>query len=101
MLGGERAKRASLVEEESTRDDSREMTKNIITTSTAKLTHSILLSRFTRFALASLKMPIDSLGAGRQAEGLFSRLVGARREHAETADESHRKGWGQPVHRIH
>jgi len=77
------------------------MTKNIITTSTAKLTHSILLSRFTRFALASLKMPIDSLGAGRQAEGLFSRLVGARREHAETADESHRKGWGQPVHRIH
>ena len=32
-------------------------------TSTTKLTHSILLTRLTRFALASLKMRLASLGA--------------------------------------
>ena len=61
---GERAKRASFEEDEHTREESREMATDIImATSTTKLTlfHSILLTRFTRFALASLKMRTISL----------------------------------------
>ena len=58
--GGERAKRASLDEDEHTRDESHEMATEIMATSTSTteltLFHSILLTPFTRFALASLKM---------------------------------------------
>ena len=66
--GGERAKRASFEEDEHTRDESREMASQhhyIMATSTTELTlfHSIILTRFTRFALASLKMHLASLGA--------------------------------------
>ena len=60
---GERAKRASLDEDENTRDESREMAIDIMATSTTKLTHSILLTRFTRFALVSSKMCLAALGA--------------------------------------
>ena len=63
----ERSERA-LRKTEYTRDESREMATDIIATSTTKLTHSILLTRFTRFALASLKMRLASLGAGRHAQ---------------------------------
>jgi len=62
-----RSDRASLDEDEYTRDESREMTTDIMATSTTKLTlfHSKLLTRFNRFALASLKMRLASLGAER------------------------------------
>ena len=55
---GERAKRASLDEDENTRDEVREMATDIMATSTAMLTHPIRLARlahFTRFARPSLK----------------------------------------------
>ena len=61
-------KRPSLDEDESTRDESREMATDTMATSTTKLTlfHSILLARLTHFSLASLKMRLASLGAGRK-----------------------------------
>jgi len=60
------AKRASLDEDENTRDESREIVTDIMATSTTKLTlfHSFLSTRLTRFALTSLKMHFASLGAG-------------------------------------
>ena len=58
---GERAKRASLWGDEHTRDEMREMAKDIMATSTTKLTlfHPIRLARLVRFARPSL----TSLGA--------------------------------------
>ena len=53
--------RASLEEDEHTSDESREMATDIMATSTTKLAHSIILTRFIRFALASLKMRTISL----------------------------------------
>ena len=53
--------RASLEEDEHTSDESREMATDIMATSTTKLAHSIILTRFARFALASLKMRSISL----------------------------------------
>ena len=53
--------RASLEEDEHTSDESREMATDIMATSTTKLAHSIILTRFIRFALASLKMCTISL----------------------------------------
>jgi len=41
----ERSKRASLDEDENTRDESRSMATDIMATSTTELTHSILLTR--------------------------------------------------------
>ncbi len=55
-MRGERAKRASLDEDEHTRDESREMATDIMATSTTKLTHPIRLARLVRFARPSLKM---------------------------------------------
>jgi len=52
---GERAKRASLDEDERTRDESREIAKVKNGYIHYLATHSILLTRFFRFALASLK----------------------------------------------
>ena len=52
---GERAKRASFVKDENTRDESREMATYTMATSTTKLTHSLNSFdsiRFIRFALA-------------------------------------------------
>ena len=51
----ERSERACLLEDLNTRDGSCEMAADIMATSTTKLTlfHSILLTRFARFALAS------------------------------------------------
>ena len=48
-----------------TRDESREMAIDILATFTTELTlfHSIRLARFIRFALASIKMHLASLGA--------------------------------------
>ena len=47
-MRGERAKRASLDEDEHTRDESREMATDIMATSTTKLTHPIRLTRLVR-----------------------------------------------------
>jgi len=57
---GERAKRASLLEDEHTREV-REMATDIMATSTTKPTHPIRLARFIPFALPSLKMRLASL----------------------------------------
>ena len=57
----ERSEGASLDEDKHTRDESRELATDIMVTSTTELTHPILLTRFIRFALASLKMRIISL----------------------------------------
>jgi len=54
---GERAKRASLLEDEHSRDEVREMATDIMAASTTKLTHSIRLAR----ARPSLKMRTISL----------------------------------------
>jgi len=59
---GERAKRASLDENDDTRDGSSEMAADGYI---HYLTHSIRLTRFIRFTLASLKMRLASLGAVR------------------------------------
>ena len=50
-MRGERAKRASLDEDEHTRDESREMATDIMATSTTELTHSIHFARLVRFVL--------------------------------------------------
>ena len=48
ILGGERHKRASLLEDENTRDEVREMATDIMATSTTKQTHPIRLARSFR-----------------------------------------------------
>ena len=62
-IGERRAKRASFDEDEHTRDESTPAKWLQTATSTTELTHSIRLARFIRFALASLKMHLASLGA--------------------------------------
>ena len=80
---GERAKRASLEEDEHTRDEVREMATGIKATSNTKLTlfHLILLTRLTRFALASLKMRTISLRSAqtRPRQCSLARLAPSRK----------------------
>ena len=73
-LRGERAKRASLDEDEHTRDESRERLQTIWLHSNTKLTPSILLTRFTRFALVSSKMRTISLRSA-QMDAIFVNFV--------------------------
>jgi len=54
VVEGERAKRASLLEDEHTRDEVREMARKIMATSTTKLTYPIRLARSVCFARPSL-----------------------------------------------
>ena len=71
---GERAKRASLLEDEHTRDEVREMATDIMATSTTKLTHPFRVVRSFRPSFFKNAYNLASLGdRGDPARGNYGR----------------------------
>jgi len=69
--GGERAKRASLLEDENTRDEVREMATDILATTTTKLTNPIRLARLVCSCFIKNAHKLASLGADRPDKARF------------------------------